>query len=69
MAMLKATCYGLVNLFLSICERINFPVSMEKTHWGCRSLTFLGLLIDTVAQLVCIPVDKVECMIELVNKY
>ena len=66
-ALIRAICNGQVEVFLEICAFINFPVSMEKTFWGCTCLTFLGLLIDTVKQLVCIPVEKVERAIELIE--
>ena len=51
-AMLWALCDGQMNLFLTICQRIKFPVSTR--------MIFLGLLIDTVTQLVLIPVEKIE---------
>ena len=59
-AMLASACNKLVEVFLEICQKISFPVSMEKTVWRCTSLTFLGLLIDTIAQVVLIPVEKIE---------
>ena len=59
-ALLKAICDGQIQTFLEVCKRINFPVSMEKTFWGTTKLVFLGLLIDTLNQLICIPVDKIE---------
>ena len=59
-ALLCSLCNQQVRKFLEICELIKFPVSMEKTVWGTQFLTFLGLLIDTVNQVVCILVDKVE---------
>ena len=31
---------------------------MHKTFWATTSLTFLGLLIDSIRQLVMIPVEK-----------
>ena len=43
-----------------MCEKINFPVSIEKTFWACKLLSFLGLLIDMVNQFVAIPIDKVQ---------
>ena len=49
-ALCKAACDGQVNAFLEICKGICFPVSLEKTSM----LTFLGLLIDTVRQMICI---------------
>ena len=59
-ALSKAICDGQVEVFLNICQRICFPVSLEKTVWGTQLLTFLGLLIDTINRRICIPVDKLE---------
>ena len=58
--LIKLLCNGQVKTFLEICQLIRFPVSLEKTFWGTTQLVFLGLLIDTLNQWVCIPVDKVE---------
>ena len=51
-ALYKALCDGQVRAFLEICERICFPVSLEKTYWDTQLLTFLGLLIDTINQKI-----------------
>ena len=59
-AMLKAMCDRQVQVFLDVCKDINFPVALEKTFWGTNVLTFLGMLLDTNRQLICIPVDKLE---------
>ena len=66
-ALYKALCDGQVRIFLEICGRICFPVSLEKTFWGTQMLTFLGLLIDTLHQLICIPEDKLKRAIDLVD--
>ena len=66
-ALCKAICDGQVHVFLEICKRINFPVSLEKTYWGTQLLTFLGLLIDTIQQCICIPADKLAKAIEMVD--
>ena len=66
-ALYKALCDGQVNVFLDICKQICFPVSLEKTYWGTTWLTFLGLLIDTVKQLICIPVDKLNKAKEMIG--
>ena len=58
--LMKLLCNGHVNQFLQVCAAIRFPVSLEKTFWGTTQLVFLGLLIDTVNQWVCIPVEKVQ---------
>ena len=67
-ALYKATCDGQVEIFLEICRMICFPVSIEKTYWGTQLLTFLGLLIDTINQRICIPVDKLEKALDLLDK-
>ena len=59
-ALCKAICDGQIRVFLDICDTICFPVSLEKTFWGTQLLTFLGLLIDTINQKICIPLDKLE---------
>ena len=57
--MAKALCDGQVNVFLDICDSICFPVSLEKTFWGSNLLVFLGLLIDIINQVICIPAEKI----------
>ena len=66
-AALKRECDRQVHFFLEICKSINFPVALEKTFWGSTLLTFLGLLLDSENQLVCIPLDKVEKALEMVE--
>ena len=66
-ALLKLICNNQVKEFLAICELISFPVSMEKTFWGTTNPTFLGLLIDTINQCVCIPIDKVKKAVDLIG--
>ena len=59
-ALKKWLCDQQVQVFLDICKDICFPVSLEKTSWGTTMLTFLGLMLDTERQVVCIPLDKVK---------
>ena len=59
-ALLKAFCDEQVKVFLKVCEEINFPVALEKTFWGSTLMTFLGLLLDSKKQLVCIPLEKLQ---------
>ena len=66
-ALLKACCDGQVDVFLAICELINFPVSDEKTVWGDTLMTFLGMLLDSERQLVCVPLDKIKRAQDLIR--
>ena len=66
-ALMKLICNCQVQEFLKMCEEIDFPVSMEKTFWATTKLTFLGLLIDTLNQCVCIPIEKVNKAVLLIE--
>lgn len=53
--------------FLDICEQTGIPVSQEKTEWPAQIQTFLGLLINTILQIVCIPIEKRQRAIDMIN--
>ena len=59
-AVWEAWCNAQVQAFLDVCMEISFPVALEKKVWGTTLLTFLGLLIDTERQTICIPFEKVQ---------
>ena len=67
-ALLRSWCDGQVRIFLQICEEIQFPVSQEKTFWSCTILVFLGLLIDTVNQVISVPREKIDKALKLINE-
>ena len=62
-------CNEQVQQFLQVCDTIHFPVSLEKTHWVTTVLTFLGMLLDSDEQLVCIPVDKIIKAVEMIQLF
>ena len=51
-------CNAMVRHFLDICNRINLPVSMEKTEWAQNKIVFLGMILDGVQHRIMIPEDK-----------
>ena len=59
-AALRNECNRQVEIFLLICGFIQFPVALEKTFWATTLLTFLGLMLDTVNQVICILIDKIQ---------
>ena len=59
-ALLKKWCDWQVQQFLNVCNEIKFPVALEKTFWGSTLMTFLGLLLDSDNQVVCIPQNKID---------
>ena len=66
-AALRAACDAQIRVFLDVCKKINFPVALEKTYWISTILTFLGMLLDTDRQLICIPMDKLTKAINWVD--
>ena len=64
--LLKSLCDGQISAFLEIYHLICFPVSLEKTEWGTPSIVFLGFLIDSINQIICIPMDKVKRAVDLI---
>ena len=68
-ALVKLMCDSQVQSFLDVCKWINFPVSLEKTVWGSTLKVFLGLLIDTINQLICIPADKLDRALDKIEYF
>ena len=58
-ALLASLCNHQLDTFLEVCKEINFPVALEKTFWADTLMTFLGLLLDSERQIICIPVEKI----------
>ena len=59
-AVMKMLCDQHIQNFLNICDEIGFPVSMDKTHWSTTNLSFLGILFDSIRQIVMIPAEKIQ---------
>ena len=57
-AYLRALCDQQIQTFLDVCKEIGMHISLEKTFWADTSLTFLGLLLDTILRIVGVLCDK-----------
>ena len=66
--MMENLCNELVKQFLQICQEINFPVSLDKTKWATQIIVFLGLLLNMKLQIVCIPFNKRDKALKLLNE-
>lgn len=44
--------------YRSLCKKISFPLSEEKTTLPTQIVVFLGMLLNSVTQTVSIPVEK-----------
>ena len=68
-ALMKEACNEQVVIFLRICKDIQFPVSLEKTQWASTLIIFLGLLLNTERQLICIPAEKIAKALEMIEYF
>ena len=51
-------CLSLMDTFHDMCLGLGVPIAPEKTEGPTKSLVFLGLQIDSVAQTITIPLEK-----------
>ena len=66
-ALLKYVCTGQLKVFVQLCEQLNIPLAVEKMVEPTTLIVFLGLLIDTVHQMVLLPKEKVEAGQQLLS--
>ncbi len=62
-----SSCTRLVKILEDVCQKFGIPLSEEKAVGPSTSLTYLGLEIDTVRQLVLIPEVKLLAIREKVR--
>ena len=67
-AIAKWICNQMINSFLQLCTELNLPVTKEKTEWATTKLVFLGILLDGLRLLLCIPLEKKEKAIKLLDE-
>ena len=64
---LTSLCNQQIGIFKQICCQIGMPVSEDKTFLATDRLPFLGLLIDVRNQMVCVPMDKVAKIVNIIK--
>ena len=53
-------CQADLQLFLSICHSLGVPIAMDKTFTPSQKIQFLGLDIDTLAESITVPAEKIQ---------
>ena len=53
-------CKDDLDLFLSTCKALNIPIALDKTFTPSQNIQFLGLDIDTVAETIKVPSEKIH---------
>ena len=54
---------------LSICGELGVPIAEEKTEGPTTILTFLGIEIDSVNLQLCLPLQKLTSLLELLRSW
>ena len=65
----KEGCNKLVSDFIRICDDIGVLIAMDKTEWGWRRITFLGILLDGYHLCMSMPEDKKIKAQDMVRKF
>ena len=62
-------CDWIVSKFLEVCNKIGFPVSLEKTEWSTQRIVFLGVLLDGITLSLAIPEEKRLAALTMVRRF
>ena len=57
----------MIRTFLDICRTVGVPIAIEKTEWGTEMINFLGILLDGRHFRLCIPLEKREKAIQMLQ--
>ena len=66
-AIMKWLCNQQIHEFLILCEELAVPVAVEKTEWASTMIVFLGILLNGEQLLLCIPLEKKQKALKLLN--
>ena len=58
LAITRYYCNQLLQAFIDLCKRINFPLAPEKVEQATTRLVFLGILLDGKFLLLFVPLQK-----------
>ena len=62
-------CEQALQLMLEVLTRLGFPIAIEKLEGPAVTLSFLGILIDTIRMELRLPPDKLEALTQLLEQW
>ncbi len=62
-----SSCARLVAQFENVCQKLGVPLAKEKSVGPTTKITYLGLEIDSVKQVIAVPQNKLEDIKKKVN--
>ena len=60
-------CNLIINQFLDLCQELGVPIAIEKAKWASEYVVFLGILLDGCKLVLCLPLDKREKAIKMLQ--
>ena len=57
-------CQHTLNTFTQVCNQLGIPLATKILKGPSISLTFLGIILNTHCMEICLPKDKLECILQ-----
>ena len=54
------TCQRNLDIIMHLCDDLGIPIALEKVEEPFTTISFLGIVLDTVRMEIRLPVDKLE---------
>ena len=54
------TCQRNLDIRMHLCDDLGVPLALEKVEGPSTTISFLGIVLDTVCMEIRLPVDKLE---------
>ena len=64
-----AECSAYLSVLQRVCQELGVPLAPEKQNGPTEVLTFLGIEIDTIRQELQLPMEKLQSLLQMVNKW
>jgi hypothetical protein len=62
-------CRDQLNLFIALCNYLDIPIAPEKTLGPSTVLQFAVIELDTQQLVTCLPQDKVDKCVDLIDNF
>ena len=63
------SCQHGLDVFVSTCAELGVPLAEHKQEGPCTRLTFLGIEIDTILGILCLPTEKLNRLKEMLREW
>ena len=65
----SSQCAYNLNTAVSVCHRLGLPLHANKCVGPATSMAILGIELDSVNQVACLPEDKLLALRELIHSW